>query len=332
MSTFWGADADELDRVASSISTVSQQLRAAQGRLGREIHGSPWAGASADQFRHRWDGEYRRSLLDAAEFLGQADHLLRRNADEQRRASGVDGGAREILDGLWACFGGIDIGGIDWGEVGDRLFDLVGGAVGLIDDLLEEAMRHAVHVSGYVTKAGTIVDDYFRWLPGEAARMQRLLGDATDVARMASYAKWAGRAFTVAEGVFSGITQFGKDGMYAIDERLFRAVAVGGVHAGAAATGAWIGGMVGTAIPVPVVGTLVGVAVGAGIGIGANALMNTYDVDAKIARGASSAYRAAKDGVEDLVDLGSDAVRSGGKLLDGGANLAKKGIGALWPG
>jgi hypothetical protein len=84
-----GSDADALDALAHQMGGKSSKIQGVSKRLGREIHGSPWHGRNADRFRRDWDGEYRRSLAEAASFLQQAGEVLHRNAREQRDASGI---------------------------------------------------------------------------------------------------------------------------------------------------------------------------------------------------------------------------------------------------
>jgi uncharacterized protein YukE len=84
-----GADADALDGLAHEVGELASRLRSAQARLGRAIHSSPWNGRTADRFRQQWDGEYRRSMLGASQFLTSASTELRTHAQQQRDASGV---------------------------------------------------------------------------------------------------------------------------------------------------------------------------------------------------------------------------------------------------
>ncbi len=99
-----GSDADALDALARQMGGKSSKIQGVSKRLGREIHGSPWHGRNADRFRRDWDGEYRRSLAEAASFLQQAGEGLHRNAREQRGASGI-AQPRSAWQGFQDAFG-----------------------------------------------------------------------------------------------------------------------------------------------------------------------------------------------------------------------------------
>jgi uncharacterized protein YukE len=99
-----GSDADALDALAHQMGGKSSKIQGVSKRLGREIHGSPWHGRNADRFRRDWDGEYRRSLAEAATFLQQAGEGLHRNAREQRGASGI-AQPRSAWQGFQDAFG-----------------------------------------------------------------------------------------------------------------------------------------------------------------------------------------------------------------------------------
>lgn len=89
MGAMSGSDANELDRLSHQISGVSKRLTSGQARLGSALHSSPWRGTNADRFRQQWDGEYRKSVIGAGQFLTEATNALRENARQQRDASGI---------------------------------------------------------------------------------------------------------------------------------------------------------------------------------------------------------------------------------------------------
>jgi len=94
MSEVLGADADALDRVSVSVDQVVRHLDGPTRKLNGAIHSSPWSGRNADLFRRKWDSEYWHSIRLASEFLKEASTDLRRNAQQQRDASAVGGGAQ----------------------------------------------------------------------------------------------------------------------------------------------------------------------------------------------------------------------------------------------
>ncbi|MCU1498034.1 MAG: hypothetical protein JWM47_1987, partial [Acidimicrobiales bacterium] len=308
------------------------------------IHASPWHGRKADRFRHQWDGEYRRSIGMAAQFLDEAAEILRRNAREQRDASGVGGGGggyggtaltpadlewlKDVLDGLFPGGGGPGDGGFDlFGLLEDVQgnLDMVIGAIGGLYGVA------AARTITYLRAGKQIV----AWRSGQAAAMSKVFGSAKDVARYARHLDRLGKGLAVAGGVLAGIGQWQSDGSYATGERAARAAAVGvartGGYLAAGATGAYIGGAIGTAIPIPVVGTVVGAAVGFGVGYGAGWVMDNTGFDEAAADIGSGIYKGGSAVVHGVADVGGSVISGGKDLAEGGFNMAKKGLGALWP-
>ncbi len=86
-----GADADGLDGLAAELSRTAERIERTRRSLGSQVNGAPWHGASGDAFRHRWHGEYQAVLVGATGVLASGAEVLRRNADQQREASGGGG-------------------------------------------------------------------------------------------------------------------------------------------------------------------------------------------------------------------------------------------------
>lgn len=99
MATLSGADADALDAAANELHKAAERLRSGRARVERPLHAAPWNGRGADAFRHEWSTNRRAEILAAASFLDGAVQTLRRNAEEQRRASAL--GA--AFDGPTVC-------------------------------------------------------------------------------------------------------------------------------------------------------------------------------------------------------------------------------------
>ncbi len=87
MATMAGADADALDRAAHELHRAAERLRSGRSRVERPLHSAPWHGRGADAFRQEWGTTRAAEIVSAANFLDGAVETLRRNADEQRRAS-----------------------------------------------------------------------------------------------------------------------------------------------------------------------------------------------------------------------------------------------------
>lgn len=88
----YGADVAQLRTLAQQFDRQAQQLDAHRMTVGNAIQISAWRGPVAVRFRHQWDSDYSRRVHGAAQRLRTAAIDLRRNADEQDRASAAGGG------------------------------------------------------------------------------------------------------------------------------------------------------------------------------------------------------------------------------------------------
>ncbi len=87
-----GANPDDLDRVATRISAAGRQLSVLERQMTAQLYAANWQGGDADMFKNAWNTRHRREIAGAVSWLDDADVALRRNADQQRRASEADGG------------------------------------------------------------------------------------------------------------------------------------------------------------------------------------------------------------------------------------------------
>ena len=89
---FEGADVDQLENLAAQFARAAQRLdlirTSVGGQLGRF---DGWQGHDALRFRGVWQSESSRQLSTVAAGLNLAAEVLRRNAAEQRSASGTSG-------------------------------------------------------------------------------------------------------------------------------------------------------------------------------------------------------------------------------------------------
>lgn len=92
MTGMYGADVAQLRTLAQQFDRKAQQLDANRMTVGNAIQISAWFGPFSVRFRHQWDSNYSRRVHDAAERLRHAANDLRRNADEQDRASTAGAG------------------------------------------------------------------------------------------------------------------------------------------------------------------------------------------------------------------------------------------------
>lgn len=85
-----GADVAELRALAAQFSASASRLRQTAQSIRSGVHASPWRGSIADMFRITWDSDHSARLRSAADHLEDAAQNLRRNADQQERASTAD--------------------------------------------------------------------------------------------------------------------------------------------------------------------------------------------------------------------------------------------------
>lgn len=112
MSSMVGADPDELERVGIRLEKTGRRISRAGSRLQRSLQTTPWHGGNADRFRQEFGSVHARAMAEAGAFLDEAYETLRRNAQQQREASGTAGQSwtdriRNFLDrtGGWICGG-----------------------------------------------------------------------------------------------------------------------------------------------------------------------------------------------------------------------------------
>lgn len=87
-----GADPDALEELARQCDVAAQRIDTLTRQLNAKLVSTAWHGHGADRFRADWNRSHRTRLTSAAGFLHHARDTLRRQADEQRRASEGGGG------------------------------------------------------------------------------------------------------------------------------------------------------------------------------------------------------------------------------------------------
>ena len=93
MTSMYGADTAQLYQLAQQFSAQADRIDHDRMSVGNAIQIQAWAGPIAVAFRHRWESEHSRKLAAAASRLRKAAADLKRNADDQERASAVSGGS-----------------------------------------------------------------------------------------------------------------------------------------------------------------------------------------------------------------------------------------------
>jgi hypothetical protein len=136
-----GADADELERLGRHMQAAADQLDAIRTDVSAAFNRTHWEGEDGDYFRGQWNHRLSGLLHTSVTATREASAALCRNADQQRLASGTDGGSPVAGSPLWLGPGGGASGtvpGIDVGGLAGTLVD-TGGRLMLIPGLLTVA-------------------------------------------------------------------------------------------------------------------------------------------------------------------------------------------------
>lgn len=125
----YGADADELDRLAAEFRATADEIDGQVGGLSRFLNGISWLGDIAIGFTNNWIGTSIPQIGLSTNFLREAADTLSRNAADQRRASRASGSGPLVCaprpdtprerDARDRIRGWLDTGG--WGVTGDDL-------------------------------------------------------------------------------------------------------------------------------------------------------------------------------------------------------------------
>lgn len=100
--TMYGADIAALRSLAAQLDRAADQLDAHRTFLGNVVQQSPWHGPDADRFRGEWQGRHSPRVATSARLLRETAATVRQNADQQERASAVDGAAHISVSGAVA--------------------------------------------------------------------------------------------------------------------------------------------------------------------------------------------------------------------------------------
>lgn len=90
--TMYGADADELERIAGTLRSAADELDGHAGSVTTTLRSVAWVGGVATRFGANWIGGHRPRIVSTAEYVRVAAARLDRNAAEQRRAGRAVGG------------------------------------------------------------------------------------------------------------------------------------------------------------------------------------------------------------------------------------------------
>lgn len=134
MGQFVGADPEQLDALGAQMGSAADRLESIRQQIGFWLDSSPWHGSDADEFRSDWQHRLQHMLHTAATIALDGAAGVRRNAQQQREASDLGGGATGGAGGgiAWAgLFGGV------LGAVGGGLATLldVGGKIEFLSEV-----------------------------------------------------------------------------------------------------------------------------------------------------------------------------------------------------
>src|SRR6056297_136318 len=87
MSVMYGADADELDRLAAEFHRAADELDREGGLMTQLLNNVSWLGDVASRFVGGWTGVQLPKIGLSTRFLREAADDLARNAAEQRHGS-----------------------------------------------------------------------------------------------------------------------------------------------------------------------------------------------------------------------------------------------------
>lgn len=88
----FGADADQLDRLAAEFSSTADTLDSERNTLSGTLNRIEWLGEIATDFTSDWTNIHVRKIGLSTTFLRDSAKELRRQAEEQRTASAASGG------------------------------------------------------------------------------------------------------------------------------------------------------------------------------------------------------------------------------------------------
>jgi hypothetical protein len=88
---FWGADVEELQRIAGRFDAEATQLETATSKVTQGVQGQFWVGPVALRFKATWTQSHKAQLDIAARTLRDEAARLRNEAAQQNQASQADG-------------------------------------------------------------------------------------------------------------------------------------------------------------------------------------------------------------------------------------------------
>ncbi|HWL44881.1 MAG TPA: hypothetical protein VNQ73_18200 [Ilumatobacter sp.] len=100
MAVMYGADADELERLASEFTKAADEIDGESRLLSGILNNISWLGDAAGRFLSDWTGVQRPRIGLSTQFLRDNAGELQRQATEQRNASSARGGGAGVHGSL----------------------------------------------------------------------------------------------------------------------------------------------------------------------------------------------------------------------------------------
>lgn len=196
-----GADPEQLRDLAKIMESSGSQLKQVSSSLNGVIARVRWNGPDSEKFRGQWNNGMRKTLHSTGLMLAEHSSLLKNQAQEQDRASAVDGGA---AGGPGASGGGpdsplqdlVDANGNPIYQAGNFLASL-GGTVasGLLDKMVKAGLLSKAPWSLLSAQASQL---------GQYVKGTQLLNGLAAVGRAAGVLSVIGGGAQLANGIING--------------------------------------------------------------------------------------------------------------------------------
>lgn len=176
MTVMYGADAEELERIATQFRRTADELDGEGSALTGILNRVAWLGDLATRYLDNWTGVQIPKIGLSTQFLREAADQMDANAREQRATSSAGTGALGPVAPT-PTGGDADLDGV-WGDLQDILDKLglskdviksilagLEGAIGadqlrmLLDNLLTPGLMKAFEVAGHVMDVASVVID-----------------------------------------------------------------------------------------------------------------------------------------------------------------------------
>ena len=135
---FSGADVDQVEALARRLEQASNRLDAITAQASFALMTASWTGADIDQVRSTWNGRTKPNLAAASRSLDGLSLDLKRQAEQQRSASGGGSGLGGIAQNLgsiaWSAAGAAANAANAIRDLANDGIELPGGSKLTVDD------------------------------------------------------------------------------------------------------------------------------------------------------------------------------------------------------